>query len=186
MIILLYKLGEAMLLTMTYPFLSSLCYSKTDIAFSQNFVGIFASIIGTYIGSCLINKQRSSSLFICGVIQMLSHLIFCLVSQLGEVSYLNLFAIVITENIACGMATSALIFYISGICSRKYIATEYAFLSSISTVANNIFASTSGFFAAILGWSNFFIFTMLLCIPSLVLIIVLEVMKRSSLESDKN
>ena len=79
-------------------------------------------------------------------------------------------AVVSVENFISGMATTALVAYISALCNKSYTATQYALLSSVMGASRDIFSSTSGVVAEFLGWKLFFIISALMSLPSLLII----------------
>lgn len=82
-----------------------------------------------------------------------------------------LFIVVVSvENFISGMATTALVAYISALCNKSYTATQYALLSSVMGASRDIFSSTSGVVAEFLGWKLFFIISALMSLPSLIII----------------
>ena len=74
------------------------------------------------------------------------------------------------ENFSSGMATAALVAYMSSLCNIYYTATQYALLSSLMSVARDFFAATSGFLLEKTGWPLFFVVAGLMCLPSAWLI----------------
>ena len=82
-----------------------------------------------------------------------------------------LFIVVVTvENFISGLATTALVAYVSSLCNKAYTATQYALLSSIMGASRDIFSSTSGVVAQFLGWKLFFVVSALMSLPSLLII----------------
>ena len=77
-----------------------------------------------------------------------------LASSAGE--HHVLYATVMTEAFAEGMADAAFITYLSGLCSVAFTATQYALLSSLAAIALRTVGGLSGFMAADLGWTRFY------------------------------
>ena len=82
-----------------------------------------------------------------------------------------LFATVVTEAFAEGMADAAFITYLSGLCSPAFTATQYALLSSLASVGRTMVASSAGVLADKLGWVQFFLTTTVVTLPALALLI---------------
>ena len=109
------------------------------------------------------------SLFLCGVLQGLSNLVFVFQAYEGN----NIYALMLTisvENISGGMGTAAFVAYLSSLCNLAYTATQYALLSSFMSLARDVFASTSGFLAGTVSWAAFFVITALMSIPGLLIL----------------
>jgi PAT family beta-lactamase induction signal transducer AmpG len=60
--------------------------------------------------------------------------------------------------------------YLSALCSRAYTATQYALLSALAAFARNFFVSAGGAVAEWLGWFWFFVASVGLPLPGLVLL----------------
>ena len=75
------------------------------------------------------------------------------------------------ENLTGGMASSAFVAYLSGLCSRDFTATQYALLSSLATVGLNVLAASGGYLAEQLGWVPFFVVSTAACVPSLLILV---------------
>ena len=69
------------------------------------------------------------------------------------------------------MAGTALVAYLSSLCSPAFTATQYALLSSLAAVGRTLVASSSGVLAEAIGWVPFFLFTTVVTVPALLLLI---------------
>jgi PAT family beta-lactamase induction signal transducer AmpG len=166
----LYKLGEAILSSMTMPFYMETGFTKTEIAAVSKFYGVIATLLGVYIGGIISAKVGNlRSLMICGTGQMLSNLMFVWQNHMGADSSALMLTLTV-ENVTGGMGSAALMGYMSALCNRKYTATHYALLSSFAALANNTLAASSGYLVESLGWDMFFIFTTIISLPALLLV----------------
>ena len=69
---------------MTNPFLVEMGFNKVEIATVVKTFGFAASMIGAFIGGILVHKWGMlKSLWVCGIFQMLSNLMFLLQAQIG-------------------------------------------------------------------------------------------------------
>jgi PAT family beta-lactamase induction signal transducer AmpG len=87
-----------------------------------------------------------------------------------EISGKNFTLLLITisiESITGGMAMTSYIAFISSLCSGRFRATQYSFFSSMMGFSRSVFPTISGYIVANFGWQNFFIFTIIITIPSL-------------------
>ncbi|HYK63686.1 MAG TPA: MFS transporter, partial [Patescibacteria group bacterium] len=75
------------------------------------------------------------------------------------------------ENLTGAMAGTALVAYLSDLCSPAFTATQYALLSSLAAVGRTLFASSGGALAQKLGWVPFFLMTTVATIPALLLLL---------------
>jgi MFS transporter, PAT family, beta-lactamase induction signal transducer AmpG len=166
-----YKLGEAMAGVMAMPLYISLGFSLNEIAAVSKLVGFFATIVGAIVGGVVTSKLGvMRSLLLCGVLQSAGNLFYVLQAYGGHrLDYLAL--CVAAENLTGAMAGTALVAYLSDLCSPAFTATQYALLSSLASVGRTLVASMGGALAAELGWVRFFLLTTVATLPALLLLI---------------
>jgi len=74
------------------------------------------------------------------------------------------------DNVALGVHGTVLIAFLSTLTSAAYTATQYAVLSSVYALPGKVLEGTSGIAVNVLGYPNFFIYTAMLSLPSLLLL----------------
>lgn len=168
--ILLYKFGDAMAGLMSNPFYIKLGFTKVEIANVTKVFGMAATIIGGLLGGLVVGRLGMlRSLLVCGVLQMLSNLLFVLLALAGpDIAWLAV--VVGVENLSGGMGTAAFVAYLSNLCNVAYTATQYALLSSLAAVGRVFLAAPAGWLADRLDWPVFFVITTLAAVPGLVLL----------------
>ena len=166
-----YKLGEAMAGGMATPLYIAMGFSLDEIAAVSKIFGFFATVAGTLIGGLVVNRLGAMrALLICGILQSAGNLFYVLQASAGH--HLGALALcVAAENLTGGMAATALVAYLSGLCNVAYTATQYALLSSLTAVGRTLFASTGGALAERMGWIDFFLLTSLATVPALLLLL---------------
>lgn len=165
-----YRMSDAYMGQMAYVFYDDLGFSKSQIAAASKIYGMIATIAGGFIGGIVMNKLGMfKGLFFCGILQSITNFIYVLQAQIGK-QFAMLCTTIAFDNIAAGMATIAFVAYLSSLCNKKYTATQYALLSSLMTLSRDIFASTSGWLAASVNWEIFFILTVFMGLPGLLLL----------------
>ncbi len=166
-----YKLGEAMAGVMSTPLYISLRFSLPEIAAASKVFGFFSIVAGVMLGGVVTTRYGIlRSLILCGILQSAGNLFFVLQAMGGHhIGYLAL--CVTAENITGGMAGTALITYISSLCSPGFTATatQYALLSSITLLGRNGVASSGGWLSEKMGWPWFFVMTSVVGLPALLL-----------------
>lgn len=168
-----YRMSDAYIGPMAYPFYDDLGFSKKEIATIVKLFGVAATIAGTLIGGIVVSKMGIvRSLLFCGVLQGVSNLVFVAQAYAGHNVQVFMLTISI-ENITSGMGTAAFVAYLSSLCNVAYTATQYALLSSLMSLARDVFAATSGFLAAAISWQMFFVLTTLMAIPGMVILLYL-------------
>ena len=165
-----YKLGEAMAGVMSTPLYISLGFSLTEIAAVSKIFGFFSVVAGALLGGVVTTRWGiRRSLIICGILQSAGNLFFVLQAVGGHrIGYLAL--CVTAENLTGAMAGTALITYLSSLCSPAYTATQYALLSSLALLGRTVVASSGGVLSVKIGWVWFFVLTSIVALPAIALI----------------
>ena len=172
--ILFFKLGDVIAGVMANPFYVKLGFSNIEIANVSKLYGVIATLFGVFIGGWLVKKIGIiKSLFLAGFLQIISNLLFVILSKIGPD---NIFLIVTVsgENISGGLGSAAFVAYLSILCNKQYTATQYALLSSIMGIARTFLSSPSGYLVNFLGWSNFFLLSVLFGIPGILILIWMQ------------
>ncbi|HEY7676321.1 MAG TPA: MFS transporter [Candidatus Methylomirabilis sp.] len=149
-----FKLGDTLVGTMTSPFLIKIGFTKVQIAEVAKLYGFGATMAGLALGGALINGAGLiRSLWIAGVLQLASNLLFAVQAAAGN--HLGLLALTVGfENLAGGMGTAAFVAYLSSLCNVAYTATQYALLSSFMAVARTWLSSPAGWLVERLPWAG--------------------------------
>ncbi|MGX6959756.1 MAG: AmpG family muropeptide MFS transporter [Rickettsia endosymbiont of Pentastiridius leporinus] len=172
--LILYRLPDNFINVMINPFLLHLGYDEFEIASVGKFLGIISAIIGGLLGGFIMKKKDLlSSMFFFGIIHALAHILFVILEMYGKNSAL-LFITIGAESITGGMAMTAYIAFISSLCHGKFRATQYSFLSSMMGISRSIFPVISGYIVVNSGWQNFFFFTTIITIPSLLILLKIK------------
>lgn len=169
--IIFYKFGEALAGTMATPLYVSLGFAKVEVASIGKIYGLLATLAGLALGSLVVTRIGVfSALLVCGILQMLSNLMYVVQTWAGH----DLVALSLTigiENLTNGMGSAAFVTYLSGLCSVAFTATQYALLSSLAGVGRTILSAWGGKLASVLGWTPFFLLSTALCVPGLLLLL---------------
>ena len=180
----IYKLGDALAGNMTTPFLLDIGFSKIQIANIVKVIGLAATLIGLFIGGMLVAKYNIVSvLFIGGFLQMFSNLFFAIQGVVGVNTNVLMLTISI-ENLAGGIGTAAFLAYLSKLVDSRYIATQFALLTSFMALSRTQLLAPAGWMVEGIGWNGlfsfynlehidwvcFFILTTLLAIPALLIL----------------
>jgi PAT family beta-lactamase induction signal transducer AmpG len=168
--VIFYKFGDSLAGVMTFPFLDDIGFTKIDIANVAKVFGFAATLAGLALGGALMaGLGLYKSLWICGVLQLVSNLMFAVQAMVGaDITFLAL--TIGLENLAGGMGTAVFVAYLSSLCNVAYTATQYALLSSFMVVARTWLSSSGGALAEWLDWIGFFLLTTGAAVPGLVLL----------------
>ncbi len=167
--ILLYKLGDAFAGVMANPFYVQIGFSKSEIATVSKVFGIAATLAGVFVGGLIVARLGVLwSLFGCGVVQMLSNLMFAAQAAIGpDVGFLTL--TIGIENLSGGMGSAAFVAYLSLLCNTTHTGTQYALFSSFMAVGRTWLSSSSGWVADQTDWVSFFVISTVIALPGLVM-----------------
>lgn len=174
--ILLYKFGDAFAGVMANPFYVKIGFSKTEIASVSKIFGVFATLGGVFVGGVLVRRYGvMASLLICGVLQMVSNLMFAAQAAIGpDVGFLVL--TIGIENLSGGMGSAAFVAYLSLLCNVAYTGTQYALFSSFMAFGRTWMSASSGWIAEQTDWVTFFVISTFAAVPGLIML--LWMMKR--------
>ncbi|HWE86378.1 MAG TPA: MFS transporter [Terracidiphilus sp.] len=166
-----YKMGEAMAGVMSTPLYISLGFTLPEIAAASKIFGFFSIVAGALIGGVVTTRFGiRTSLILCGVLQSFGNLFFVLQAVGGHrIGYLAL--CVTAENITGAMAGTALITWLSSLCSPAFTATQFALLSSLASLSRTVVASSGGVLSEKIGWVDFFLLTSCVGLPAILLIL---------------
>ncbi|WP_323732924.1 MFS transporter [Candidatus Bandiella euplotis] len=169
-VIAFFKVGDAYLDTMSLPFLMEIGFSKSEIAGVAKTCSTVGAVFGTFIGSVLISKFHFKVMLLAAeILAAITNLQFLILLKVQK-NLLILGAINFVESFCYGISNIALITYMSSFCSKKFTATHFAILLSISALSKALLSPTSGVVAQNFGWQNFFVISSLFSIPSLLCI----------------
>ena len=95
---------------------------------------------------------------------------FAVFAWMNEPNIAGLAVVISADNVAMGIAGTALIAYLSSLTSASYTATQYALFSSMYALPGKLLMGTSGFVVDAIGYPRFFVYTSALGLPALVLL----------------
>ena len=183
LVILDYKLGEGMAAVMSTPLYISVGFTLNEIAVISKLFGPFTVILGALLGGIVtVRFGLVRSLIFCGIIQALGNLTYVLQAVGGhKIGYLAF--CVTAQNVTTGMAGTALVSYISSLCSPEFTATQYALLASCALLGRTVVGSTGGALSEAIGWVPFFVLTTVASLPALLLLVWID--RSAATQSDR-
>ena len=166
-----YRLTDFTMGVMANPFYIDVGYTLKEIAAVAKGFGLFASIVGVLIGGVVVARLGTvRSLVLGSLLVITSNLMFMTLAWTPDPSLTWLALVVSADNLAMGVAGTALIAYLSSLTSPAYTATQYALFSSAYALPGKLLMGGSGFVVDQAGYPWFFIYTSLLGLPALVLL----------------
>lgn len=168
--VLVYKMADAVAGHYAGPLYLSLGFSKIEIANISKVFGVIATIVGVALGGTLVYRLGVFRTLVLGALLQMGSNAMYVVQALAGHDLRVLTLTIAVENVAGGIGSAAFVAYLSALCSRAYTATQYALLSALAAFARNFFVSAGGAAAEWLGWLWFFVFSVGLPVPGLVLL----------------
>lgn len=168
--VLLYRFGYSVAQPMGSPFLIQLGFSTLDIGMVKKGAGLLATLAGGLCaGAWVARLGTRRALLYFGIAQALVHLAWLGLYYAGP-DRTVLALTICAENFFMGLATTAFDAYLMALCCASFSATQYAALSSLTTVGGKLLGASSGAMVGAIGWPLFFLSTSLAGIPSLLLL----------------
>lgn len=174
-----YRTGESFLLAMVYPMLKEIGVDRTQYGLVYGTFGIAASITGAILGGHLIGKfGLRRAIWPLVAAQNLPNLLYALLAYLyrdaagkGGAADIRVVALfVVMEAFGSGLGTAAFMVFIQRTCKASFKAAHFAVATSIMNVSTTLAGVFSGFLAAWMGWTAFFVFTFAATFPAMLLV----------------
>jgi len=170
-----YRLTDFTMGVMANPFYLDVGYSLKEIAAVAKGYGVVMSILGTVLGGVAVARIGTvGSLVLGSVLVIGSNLLFMTLAFQDDPGLAGLAMVVSADNLAMGVAGTALIAYLSSLTSASYTATQYALFSSMYALPGKLLMGTSGFVVDAVGYPWFFVYTSALGFPALVMLYFLS------------
>lgn len=142
-LICLYRLSDFVLNIMN-PFYLDMGFSKIEVAEVRKVFGVVATSVGVFVGGWMVMQLGLIRTMVIGAFMSpVSNLVFAWLATQGH-DVQALFVAISIDNVATGIAGTALIAYMSSLTSIGFTATQYALFSSLYALPGKIIASQSG------------------------------------------
>lgn len=173
--VILYKFTDSFSGTMTAPFVIDLGFTRNDYAAIVKGVGLAATLVGGFAGGFLARAwSLEACLWIGGVLQAISNLAFAWLAFVGHNQWALALAITV-ENFTGAIGTVIFVAYLSSLCqSPLHTATQYALLTAFAAIGRTYLSAGAGYVAQAAGWPAFFVLSVLVAVPSLILLAWLQ------------
>ena len=171
--VMFYKFGDYIASNMSVPFLIALDFSRTEIAALSKAIGFGAMTLGILLGGGLVAKlglRRALLLF--GVLSAATNSGYLALAIVGK-NHLLLAAAIGIHNLCAGMAEAAFMAFLTSLCNKSFSATQFALLSSASTLAGRTLFAFGGLVVHAGGYATFFGAAICMVIPALILLSLL-------------
>jgi len=176
-----YRLTDFTMGVMANPFYLDVGYTLKEIAAVAKLFGLVSSIVGVLLGGIAVARLGTVKSLAFGSLAVIaSNLMFMALAFQDSPSITGLAIVVSADNLAMGIAGTALIAYLSSLTTASYTATQYALFSSMYALPGKLLMGTSGFVVDAVGYPWFFVYTSSLGVPALVLLYFIVRQKRNA------
>lgn len=166
----LYKIGDNMATALSTPFYLDMGFSKTQIGLVAKHAALWPAIVGGLLGGVVMLRLGiNRSLWLFGVVQLVSILGFAVLASSGPVLWL-LAAVIAFEYLGVGMGTAAFTAFIARETSRVYAATQFALFTALAALPRTFANASTGVIVEQLGWVAFFLLCAVIAIPGMLLL----------------
>jgi PAT family beta-lactamase induction signal transducer AmpG len=166
----LYKIGDNMATALATPFYLDMGFSKTQIGLVAKHAALWPAIFGGLLGGLImIRFGINRSLWLFGVVQVVSILGFAVLASAGPVLWL--LAVVISfEYLGVGMGTAAFTAFIARETSKTFAATQFALFTALAALPRTFANASTGVIVEHTGWVDFFLLCAVLALPGMLLL----------------
>ncbi len=169
-LILLFKVGDAFALRLFTPFMMDVGFTKTEIALVLKALFTTSAIVGAILGGIFMVKLGLlRSMLIFGVLQTASNFLYYALALTGK-NYPLMVAAVSIDNVAGAMGNIASVALIMALCDVRFSAFQYALLSALALTPRYLLGGSAGWIADRAGWDMYYVVSVLLALPGLVLV----------------
>ena len=181
---LLYRLGEAMLVKLANPFLldsrdiGGLGLTTGEVGFVYGSVGVISLTLGGIIGGIVASRKGLKFwLWPMAFAITLPHLAYLYLSWFQPTSMLLINAAVALEQFGYGFGFTAYMLYLIYFSQGEHKTAHYAICTGFMAAGMMLPGMIAGWLQELVGYNHFFIFVMLCAIPTLAIIPFLKVDK---------
>jgi PAT family beta-lactamase induction signal transducer AmpG len=151
-----YRLANITMGVMANPFYHDLGFTKDQVAAVSKIYGVVMALAGGFVGGVLtIRVGLARMMWAAALVSSASILLYAWLATRGADIGVLILAISV-DNFSEGIAGTVFIAFLSALANREFSATQYALLSSATTLASKFVAGFSGVAVEALGYPVFF------------------------------
>jgi PAT family beta-lactamase induction signal transducer AmpG len=169
--VVLYKFADQLAQALTRPFLIDMGYSAEHRGIALATVGLVGTMSGAFVGGWITTLVGlGHSLWMFGVLQIFSNLGYFLLGRTDAPSLPLMYAATGFEVFTSGLGTGAFSVLLLRMTQKRFSATQYALFTSLFALPRLLAGPISGFAVDSIGWPAFFLATMPIGIPGLIML----------------
>lgn len=168
--VLLYKLSDNLAGSLVRPFLVHAGFNDFDVGIATATIGLAATLLGTFIGGVLTTAMGlGHALWTFGILQIASNYGYVLIADAGPNRWL-MYGAMGFESLTSGMGTGAFGVLLLRMTHVRFSTTQYALFTSVFALPRILAGPATGVMVDAVGWHDFFLFTLGVGIPGLLLL----------------
>jgi PAT family beta-lactamase induction signal transducer AmpG len=169
--VLLYKFSDQLTQALTRPFLIDMGYGSDHRGIALATVGMVATIVGAFVGGWVTTLTGlGHSLWVFGFLQIFSNIGYYLLATIGGPNLPAMYAATSFELFTSGLGTGAFSVLLMRMTQKRFSATQYALFSSLFALPRLLAGPIAGFAVDAMGWSAFYLSTLVMGVPGLVML----------------
>ena len=169
--VVLYKLADQLAQALTRPFLIDMGYNADQRGLALATIGVTGTVAGAFLGGWVTTLAGlGHALWIFGFLQLFSNIGYYALSILGGPNVGAMYAATGFELLTSGMGTGAFSVLLLRLTEKRFSATQYALFSSLFALPRVVAGPITGFAVDAMGWPTFFLSTMVVGIPGLLML----------------
>ena len=174
-LVLLYKMGDAMALSLYSAFMiKGVGFSLDELSIAGKVNMTVSTMIGVAFGGWLYLRWGTfRSLLVFGIGQALTNLLYMWLALAGRKIWLLALATSIDTMIG-GMGQAAFVAFLVSLCAADFSATQYAILSALAALPRNTTGKIASLIVPQIGWAKFFVVTCVCAVPGLILLVAMR------------
>ncbi len=176
-----FRIGEALLQNMAYPFLKDIGITLAQYGLAHNTFGIIATIVGSILGGILIARYglgrciwpfvlALNSLNFLYMLLALKYRHILADPDAGRADFTLVCALIAVEAFGAGFGNAAFTVFIMRTTKTAYKAAHFAIGTGLMNIAGTLAGVVSGFLASAAGFPVYFGLTFLLTLPNMAMI----------------
>jgi PAT family beta-lactamase induction signal transducer AmpG len=164
-----YEFGYSFVQSLLIVFFKDTGFDNTEIAEVYKVVGLAGLALGGLLAGGLVARFPLRRLLVAfGALAAATHLLYVVLALAGK-SLPVFAAAVFVDQLANAMVIAAFLAVLMSLCSAGVSATQFALLTSLSSVGQRVFGPLAGQLVAHAGWPMLFVAAAVLAVPGIVL-----------------
>lgn len=180
--ILLYRLGEAMVVKMLVPFMrdpvdaGGLGLPTATVGYAYGTVGIVSLVVGGILGGAVISKfGLRRCIWPMALALNAPDIGYIYLAKAAEPTLQSVYAVVAVEQFGYGLGFTAFMVFMMYTCRGSFKTAHFAISTGLMALGMMIPGMISGKLQSVLGYENFFIMILAASIPGMAVIFFLPI-----------